>query len=393
MSPHLALTVFVLAILASPVAADFGEQFPSETRTFVDRKTGLTVTALTTHPANDVKIYQTHPQWTPDGKHIIFRSRRNQGHPNLFAVNERTGRITQVTADEDINAWSVNISRREERLYFFEGKTLTALDLDQLLEDSRSDTVGSRGSYKRRIGKVPAKMELEGGFSLDARESHAYIGVYWKQDGEPRWGIRSMDLETGELQTVINHAYEKGELGHIQANPWRSGEILYAHERPDNGGDAKQRMWLVNRDGSGHRKLYDETPAEWVTHEVWVDADTVQFINSGHADRLRSHPTGIMTVNVRSGHVTVLGQIPSHGGFWHTDGTRDGQWAVGDNFGGDLYLINRKTGERTLLTTGHPPEPNHLHPSLSPDGKRVLFNSGRFGNADLMTVTIPKQLR
>ena len=43
-----------------------GRHFPSEWIKYVDAVTGAEITMLTTSPAKDDKIYQTHPSWTAD---------------------------------------------------------------------------------------------------------------------------------------------------------------------------------------------------------------------------------------------------------------------------------------------------------------------------------------
>jgi len=47
----------------------------------------------------------------------------------------------------------------------------------------------------------------------------------------------------------------------------------------------------------------------------------------------------------------------------------------------------------TLLTGDHKMRPDHTHPTFSPDGKRILFQSGLLSNGkslNLMTVVIPE---
>jgi oligogalacturonide lyase len=68
---------------------------------------------------------------------------------------------------------------------------------------------------------------------------------------------------------------------------------------------------------------------------------------------------------------------------------------VGDTFAGNVWLINRKTGEMTLLTTDHKMRPDHTHPTFSTDSKRILIQSGRLSNGqslDLMVIPIPETL-
>lgn len=184
-------------------------------------------------------------------------------------------------------------------------------------------------------------------------------------------------------------------MGHVQTNPWVPGEIIYCHETT---GDAPQRMWTVRSDGSDHRPLYVETPDEWVTHETVSGRDEVMFNLMGHLPYLRERPTGVAVINLRTRAMKLLGQTEEDmgqgrlGGFWHCNGSPDGRWAVADTFKGNVYLIRRDTGEQVLLTTDHKMRPDHTHPIFSPDGRRVLIQSGRRSDGkslDLMTVEVP----
>ncbi len=96
-SPRLvSCCLLALASLATTSAlAQIGRRFPSEKKIVPDPVTGVPLTFLTSTPAGDSKIYQTHHQWTSDGKWLIFRSNRVRGQ--AMAVNEETGDIVQVT--------------------------------------------------------------------------------------------------------------------------------------------------------------------------------------------------------------------------------------------------------------------------------------------------------
>ena len=85
------------ALLVSSAWAQIGRRFPSEKKIVIDPMTGIPLTFLTSTPVGDSKIYQTHRQWTADGKWVIFRSNRVRGQ--AFAVNEETGAIVQLTED------------------------------------------------------------------------------------------------------------------------------------------------------------------------------------------------------------------------------------------------------------------------------------------------------
>ena len=54
--------------------AQMGQRFPSERKVIKDPKTGVELVFLTSKSGTgDSKIYQTHNQWTSDGKWVIFR--------------------------------------------------------------------------------------------------------------------------------------------------------------------------------------------------------------------------------------------------------------------------------------------------------------------------------
>ena len=92
-----ACLAIVMLFAASPAFAQMGRTWPSEKKVVPDPVTGLPLTFLTsTDTYHQSKIYQTHRQWTADGKWLIFRGVRETGSQAL-AVNEETGLIVQVT--------------------------------------------------------------------------------------------------------------------------------------------------------------------------------------------------------------------------------------------------------------------------------------------------------
>lgn len=365
---------------------NLGKHYPSEKKTVKDKATGRTITSLTTSDAVDTKIYQTHPQWTSDGAHIIFRSNRDGGKSQAFAIHEERGDIFQLTEGDEYSLGSLNVSRLSNTLYLLKNNALVALDINAIISDSQKGKMEKVSKYERVIAQLPEGSRESGGFTMDAKEIHAYIGLSWKENKEDRWAVKKIEIKTGTIETVIDLPFR---VGHLQANPWVTGEILYCHE---TGGDADQRMWMINADGTNNHPLYVENPDDWVSHEIWMTRDYILVNLIAHLPRLQKKPAGVMSINVRNDEVHLYLNAPGRG-YWHCAGTTDGRYAVADTFTGELHRIDLKTGEVKLLTANHYPMTDgipdvHSHQTISQDNKRVLFNSALLGNQNIMTVSI-----
>ena len=416
----LSLLVLSTVFTVNGMASNVGKRYPSEKHTIVDRVTGRMITVLTSSQYNDTKPYHTHDTWTADGNWIIFRSNRGENGTQLFLVNETTGDIIQLTDSPGVQA--PNLSRKEMKLFYIRGEKdcqVVELDLSKLIDDSMSDRMKNPGDYERIVTSLPAgKTGRE--LALDAEETYLYWGAilylpemtverpknpetddlkaqtkfreemraYFDATGRGKSEINKINIKTGKIDKVIEMDFR---LGHLQANPWIPGEIFYCKE---TGGDADQRIWSVNADGTGNRPIYEETPDECVTHETMSSPDEMMFILSGNSAHLRKKPTGIAVINLRNDQIKLIGQADEVG-YWHCNGSPDGRWAVGDTEAkGNIYVILRATGEQIMLTAGHPMRPDHTHPIFSRDSKRVLIQSGLLtdGTAlNLMVISVPER--
>jgi oligogalacturonide lyase len=427
--------MITLIVLYFPVSAQIGTRFPSEKKVVTDPVTGTQLTFLTSKQAGDSKIYQTHNQWTADGNWIIFRSDRVRGE--AFAVNEKSGDIVQVSEGGFIGM--LNVARKSMKLYFMrnaprepessgrEGGPVYVIevDLEKLFADSKAGKLKQSSEYQHICGTTPPEMGAGGDMALDANEEVVYFRVGKQESAKylpentkiesnfgPRnmgagpAGIGKMNLKTGECRFVVALPFQ---IGHIQANPWVSGEIVFCWE---TGGKAPQRTWTVLADGTGLRPLYPESDYEWVTHEAIISKDEVAIAIMGHrrsgtpalpADQknpgqeaawgpsgTREKPTGLGIVNLRTKEMTIAGQTPSGSGLWHVNGSSDGRWAVGDDFKRDIYLIDRRTHEMILLSAGHKETASdHPHPTFSSDGTKIEIQSAMLsGNNKSMNICI-----
>lgn len=413
----------LMFMAASMVFGQIGTRFPSEKKIVKDPVTGIDLVFLTSTPHGDSKIYPTHPQWTSDGKWLIFRS--NRVKHEAMAVNEKTGDIVQVT--EGGYSGTLDVAQKSMKLYFMRhGKDnimkVMEVDLAKVFADSEAGKMKPISAYERICGTTPSEMDAHGDMALDADEQRVYFrvgkaeaakhlakGVTLEPDFGPRnmgagpGGIAMMDLKTGAIKHVVSVPFQ---VGHIQANTWNSGEIIFCWE---TGGKSPQRTWTVMADGTGLRPLYPEADYEWVTHEAVISKDEVAMAIMGHRkvdveneapvavesnfkgirnpenpgqesnwgpSGTREKPTGLAIVNLRTREMNIVGQTDSGSGLWHVHGSSDGRWATGDDFSRSLYLIDRRTREMIMLTTGHKETAqDHLHPTFSRDGTKIEIQS------------------
>jgi len=418
--------------LSAPLFSQIGKRFPSEKKVIIDPVTGTELSFLTSTPAGDRKIYQTHNQWTSDGQWLIFRSGR--ADREAIAVNEKTGEMVQVT--EGGYRGMLNIARKSMMLYYMRNAAegvddandaddandrsmeIIEVDLASLFADSEAGTLKPESAYQRLCGITSSEMEASGDFALDADEEWAWFrvgdsyaekhlpkGTRIEESFGPRGmgagpsGLAGMNVNSGEIKYVVSVPFQ---VGHIQCNPWMPGEIVFCWE---TGGKSPQRTWIVNSDGTGLRPLYPEADYEWITHEVVISKDEVAFAIMGHREipdfeadssqvvnndedtdpgkepdwgpsGTREKPTGLGIVNIRTREMSIAGQIPYGSGFWHVGGSSDGRFVAGDNFKRDIYLIDRNSNEMILLSTGHKRTAgDHPHPTFSPDGTRIQIQS------------------
>ena len=415
--------VLIGILLSTSVYTQIGTRFPSERKITKDPVTGQKLIFLTSTPQGDSKIYQTHNQWTSDGQWLIFRSHLVAGE--AMAVNERTGEMVQVT--EGGYTGMLNVARKSMKLYFMrriDGDSLkksldiVEVDLAKLFADSKAGKLQAATAYQRICGTTPAELQAGGDMALDGDENwvwfrvgkeealkHLDADVRIEPDFGPRKmgagpaGIAGMNVKTGEIKYVVSVPFQ---VGHIQTNPWVPGQIIFCWE---TGGKSPQRTWIVNADGSGLRSLYSEAPFEWVTHEAVISPDEVAIAIMGHRKiktetdttsingtdvnganpgqdsewgdcGTREKPSGLGIVNVNTREMTIAGQTPSGSGFWHVSGSPDKRFVVGDDFARNIYLIDRRTHEMILLSTGHKATAaDHPHPTFSPDGTKIQIQS------------------
>lgn len=184
---RLAILSMVLLFVATTAMAQMGRRFPSERKVIKDPKTGVELVFLTSKSGTgDSKIYQTHNQWTSDGKWVVFRS--NRVHGEAMAVNEETGDIVQVT--EGGFTGMLCVARKSMNLYIMRPKKdkedkrismeVVEINLEKLFADSEAGKLKKKTAYERICGVIPGEMCSEGDMALDGSEAF----VYFRLDAE-----------------------------------------------------------------------------------------------------------------------------------------------------------------------------------------------------------------
>ena len=480
------LAVLVL-FASSTVFGQMGKRWPSEKKIVPDPVTGVPLTFLTnTENGGQSKIYQTHRQWTADGKWLIFRGSRGDSGSQAFAVNEETGEIVQVTQTGFTGMLCAG--NKTMKLYVMEGggggggrgrgatpapdaakgaapapdtakkaapapepaaggpaaapadargpgggrgpgfreagpRRILEIDLAKLFADVAAGTVKSVDNYQRVCGTIPATLIADGNMGVDANDDFLYFRVNGPETTElspgqtllpgfgPRArqstsGLRSMNLQTGEIKFICNVGFG---MGHVQTNPWNPGEIVFCWETT---GKAPQRTWTVMADGTGLRPLYPEAPYEWITHEAVIGKDEVAIAILGHRSIESAkpdsnwgvagtfeHPTGVGIVNLRTREMRIAGQVPAWSkgrSDWHVAGSSDGRWAACDDFEFEVWLMDRHNGETILLAGPQKRGADHIHPTFNADNTKIEIQSALIspdGRAlNICVVPIPKSL-
>lgn len=362
-----------------------GSVYLSESRHFSDEATGARIRQVTDQASINHHPFFFVPAYDDAMARLIFISHRS-GRPEIYAEERESGRLIQLTERAGIGEYSIYPSHDGRYVYFTAGTGGFRVNA----ETQREEQLVDFGAIRLRESGMVADAMGTTALSFNDR----YWALRFSVDGCANLAV--LDTESGESNVIL----QRDTIAHLMFCPDDSNLLYYA-------GPLKDRVWVIKRDGSDNRRLYQRASGEWITHEVWIPGTReLAFVD---------WPKGIRAIHADSG---VERRVASFNA-WHAICNREGTLMVCDtNFpdaGIQLFNPRDGVGEPTTLCLpgasnagdhwGGPfpyedgpiavnaPQHTHPHPSFSPDSHRVVYTSDRTGQAQVYEVEIPEQVK
>lgn len=362
-----------------------GQRFPSESRWLTDERTGAAIRQITNQPAIHHQPFFFIPAYDDAMRWLVFVSHRT-GAPQIFSEERATGDLIQLTDRLDLEEWSVHPSPDGRFVYFTAGTGAWRVSTDTYQEEQLADFGEAQ---MREEGMVAAAM----GTTTMSRG-----GRWWaiKFNAGKDACLAIVDTEQATWEVILR----RDTVAHMVFCPDDDNLLFYA-------GPLTDRVWVINRDGSSNRRLYERSPGEWITHEAWIPGTReLAFVDWPH---------GIRAIQVDTGVERRVTSVNA----WHPISNFAGTAMVADTNFPDigLQLFDPRDGVGAPVTLCYPeatsqgehwagpfpydhgpikvnaPQHTHPHPSFSPDGKKVGYTSDRSGFAQVFEVEVPARFR
>ena len=339
-----------------------GTTYLHERIEFVDARTGVHLTQVTSFPTMSMALAYFGRNFTSDSRTFIFISQREARRDapwDLFRVDVDGANLTQLTDSEDAGGFAV--SPHDDCVYFHRQGALWKVDLNTFYEEEII-----------AVGDIRTM-----GVSALSSDGTAYFVQVVTSRGTT--GILRLATDGSEASLLLEA--KQGSLALHSASPGGAGLL----------------MWQV-REGKKTWLLLDFDGSEKGVYTSSYDFAHCTFLGSGDRVQGCALPPDRALVQMGPGEEqpTTIAQGVY---FWHSASSLDGEWIVADtNWPDDgLQLVHVPTGRYRPLcyprsSQGHP-QWTHPHPQFSPDGRYVLFNSDRTGICQIYLAKVPDSLR
>ncbi|MBI1789411.1 MAG: hypothetical protein HYR60_17895 [Acidobacteria bacterium] len=357
------------ALAAATEPSGKGRWFPSEMRKHKDEETGREVWQLTSSPYDSVNLYFTAQSFTRGNQGLVFMSTRAR-KTELYYMELKSGRFQQLT-DAERGAYHACVCPGPGTVAYIDNGAIWWLKL-QTLETRKIFTIPE--------GYTPDLLSIDG--------SGKYVAFAYTRRLEKALGpdqthhsvIVRVSTDGSGHQKVHEEDYW---ISHVLINPTDPDTILFCHE----GGwqVVAQRLWIVQADGAGLRKIrVEETPEVAIGHEHWTSHGAEVGYHGSYKGR---HFLG--RVNKDGSNQREYTMTAPSG---HSSATEDGRLVLGDGSIEfpyiSLYHFKHQAAVAEPLCTRGKIKPGdiHAHANFSSDGDFVVFASASEGHSNVYVV-------
>ncbi len=351
----------------------------------IDPTTGIKVIQITSYPLPSGHFTYEWPSITPDNRRAVFFCQRwaSRNAPwDLFRCDTDGLNLFQLTERGDVHQKGGYYGRSPAALTL-DGTTIYAIwGTDLCTVDVETGDVEDLCTLE----DVCPDGCMFGRILFSASGTRLFINRGGATPGTVR-----VDLESGAVDDI---ELDGGISGCLQSEPRllvQRGKVKYDTEVTE----------------SGSRRIVNTGPkiSQWTTDEDGGDGRPFGAWQFAHATLLgtRSAVQGCGLPPERCIWISEEGKDPyklvEGPYFWHSGASHDGEWIVSDTNYPDcgLQLIHVPT--RRFRTLCHPGatldhvEYGHPHPTVSQDGRVVLFRSDRTNVAQLYVALITDEFR
>lgn len=367
-----------------------GRKWVSELIDSRDPVTGARMRQLTNYLGHSNHFYFTSPCWYDHGRKLVITSDR-ENRTNFYGVDLQSGELAQLTdldpAQGSIGAQSMTKNPCCEEIYYNQGKTVFALDLETL---ARRPLFTIPPGYTPQPASATADgkylitgytQDLSDRFDVDL--GHGYVGFEEIWAAHPHCVIVRVSLETGNSEAVFQ---DRCWLGHLNTSTKLPHIMTFCHEGPWHKVD--HRIWGLNLQTRQTWKIRPTAAGERVGHEYWMD-------DGEHIGYHGYIAEGTIYGSIRYDNMEQV-EAPFEFHSWHFHSHRL-DYVVGDGDAQNPYLLlwrmkeGRFEGPKALIwhRGSFHTQRQHVHPCFSADGKQIVYTADPQGYGQVFIVDIP----
>jgi hypothetical protein len=351
-------------------------------RALRDAKTGGVVWQMTSSEADNVAPYMYCQAMTPDERYVCFESNR-AGFWQPFRLEVKTGLARPLSDSREYHAFSLNMRGSSSDLLFLDGLRVCAVDVPTAEARVLADLSGR--ADVARIASICVTDNLGGTMALH------FV------DAEKRHGIGMVSLKDGRFDPVFLRGPGE-EMQHILINPAYPDLVSFAvwpdyqNERTGTA-ERRARAWLLDARTGKARPNLVMSPGFRATHEYWAHDGRRLYCHKktvGPGPGVQWIPTWINSIARDGGDerehfrsdTLYLGHSCVNRA--ETRIVSDEQRSGGQNVLMDIDA-RRGTGEVLCWPNLELKNPIgcHVHPSLSPSERFVVYTSNVTGRAQV----------